>query len=128
MAVETAPNVVLEAADLISEERANLVLVLVAADWIGARCETERRAAGLAEVLALAAKRERVGVGGNARRAIGTDRSIDFSVERVFSSGVGREGVERVMTRLQRAAGCGCHVPGVLVVCVECHGNSYGWE
>jgi hypothetical protein len=100
MAVETAPNVVLEAVDLISEERANLVLVLVAADWIGARCQTERRAAGLAEVLVLAAKRERVGVGGNARRAIGTDRSIDFSVERLVSSGVGRKGVERVMTRL----------------------------
>jgi hypothetical protein len=58
IAVETAPRVVLEAADTISEERANLVLVLIAADWIGARCEPERRAAGLAEVLALAAKRE----------------------------------------------------------------------
>jgi hypothetical protein len=51
-------------------------------------------------VLALAAKRERVGVGRNARRAIGTDKLIDFSVERVVSSGVGRKGVERVMTRL----------------------------
>jgi hypothetical protein len=48
MAVETAPNVVLEAADLISEERANLVLVLVAADWIGggAGASSETRESG----------------------------------------------------------------------------------
>jgi hypothetical protein len=34
-----------------------MLLVLEAADWIGARCETFCLAAGLAEVLALAAKR-----------------------------------------------------------------------